>query len=106
MVGILPMFASLLAKCTGSPASRADPRLEATYRRLQGLCAFFARKIFDLLNPVHLTNHGASSGGNHGLRLRWNSRPGCPVVGKRSTSATKKVNRWVAQKPIFLGIFL
>lgn len=48
MVGILPMFASLLAKCTGSPASRADPRLEATYRRLQGLCACFARKIQEI----------------------------------------------------------
>ncbi|CAL1141379.1 unnamed protein product [Cladocopium goreaui] len=34
----------------------------------------YNEKIFDLLNPVHLTNHGASSGGNHGLRLRWNSR--------------------------------
>eukprot|EP00435_Cladocopium_sp_Y103_P004387 s315_g1.t1 len=29
----------------------------------------YNEKIFDLLNPVHLTSHGAS-----GLRLRWNSR--------------------------------
>ena len=43
------------------------------------------RKIFDLLNPVHLTSTGAA-----GLRLRWNPRG----EAQKNPSRSGRPNSW------------